>query len=212
MSKPETPPPKTITITEAELEAIKSRAAADAAVHLQRGNAAEEGMTMSQERRVAQITGQPIPERRPWPTLRATFSIELPDWAGAVTGTAEFKQRTSDEDGRPLDPPRVTTLRLIDLKFPPLSALQSKHKNFDDKATFAPEGYGKRRPDIKEGAYFTREFLQYVIKDVYETPISAMFANKDLKFIKPYLTSELRPVDLGEIRRETSYSGRHAAE
>jgi hypothetical protein len=72
---------------------------------------------------------------------------------------------------------------------------------------FAPEGYGKRRDDIKEGAYFTMAFMQHVVKTVYETPLQAIFQGKDLRFVKSYLTSELRPLELGEVRRERGVAG-----
>jgi len=204
------PQPDTITMTREEFEAAKAEAAASAAVHVQRGQTFIEGMTEAAEERVEKILGKPRDPRTPWPMLTATFSYEAPDWAGPMTGTVEFKRRDIDADGYPLAAPVITVTRLVDWKLPPLAEMQRKH-GFDDKSTFAPEGYGKRRSEIKENAYFTREFIQYVVKNVYETPLTALFSGKDLKFIKPYLTSDLRPVDLGEIRREVGFAGKRAA-
>ena len=205
------PAPRTITLTESELDAIKAEAAATAATAVQRGSTFIEGMTDAAEERVSKILGKPRDPRRPWPTLVATFSYEAPGWAGPMTGEVYFKKKDQDAEGYPLDTPIVTVTLLLNWKFPPLAAMMAKH-GFDDKATFAPEGWGKRRPELKEGAYFSKEFLQYVIKNVYETPLLALFCGKDLKFIKPYLTSEPRAVDLGEIRRETGISGRVRAQ
>lgn len=210
MSKPAPTEEKTITLTQAELDERIADAVAHTVAKVQRGVAFNEGITEAQEERVARELGKPRDPRKPWPTLTATFSFEAPDWAGPVTGTVEFKLRDIDAEGQPLERQEITVLRLLDWKLPPLAAMQAKH-GFDDRMTFGAQGWGKMRPEIKENAYFTKEFLHYVVKVVYEIPLTAMFSGKDLKFIKPYLTSELRPVDLGEIRSMPILSGRKAA-
>ena len=111
-----------------------------------------------------------------------------------------------DEEGRPLANPIVTCTK-VNWKLPPLKAMQEKHGFTDDRNVFASSGYGRKRDDIKEGAYFTMAFLQQVVKVIYEVPLQAIFQGKDLRFLKNYLTSDLQPMDLGEIRRERGVTG-----
>jgi hypothetical protein len=197
---------KMITMTVAEYEAAKAEAAANAAVHTARGDAALEGATMSTERRVSIERGTPIPDRRPWGMLSATFSFERSDWAGPVTGTIEFKVKDVDADGQKLETPVITSTK-VTWKLPPLKAMQAKHGFTDDRNVFAPDGFGRKRDDIKEGAWFTMPFLQHVVKAVYEVSLQAELQGKDLRFVKSYLTSELKPIDLGEFRRERGVAG-----
>jgi hypothetical protein len=209
MSKPEpsvnpSPSTPTITLTEAELQgkilAAVAAAVATATIQTQRGLVGTEGMTATQEERVANQLGRPVPQRRPWPIEVATARYDSPDMAAPVEFTVDIQVKDRDHLGRPLDPPTRMVTRVRDIKFPPIPEMQRKHGR-DDNSTFTMIG-GKLRSDIKEGARFQIDFLQHVIYEMYERPVRTMFQGKELRHVRPYLVGDVRPVVPDEVRRE----------